>query len=583
MRRPRAKLQVSTFPFLAVLLCAMGALLLLLFIMDRRAKITAQCQVNELHAKRQERTKAEEDLRQAEWEKAKAALHNSLLEQQNQLNSQAKDLQSNLSDAGKNLDLVQARHLDLQRKLDNESAKIAGLHGQIAGQQSGLQESVKKENASKAELLAAAKELAELERAFQQLRALRERDKETYSVVPYRGKRGDGRLPIYVECVSAGVLFHPEKKLVHGFELTPASVRDEVERRHGPLAIQKATKGKGEEPSGPYVLFLIRPDGIANYYKAQSALKGYQLDFGYELVDQHWTLDFSDSNPRGGPAGQLAKDQPLPVLPPFGAIGGARLDGPVGQPVNGGGAKPGGALGAQGNGGLGSAPIAIVPPSGIGGGGPLIPAPTMPDGPPRIGAFGGTPGKGSSFTPITGQPSLKPIASSNDTQPGGGTNPLGVNTSLLPRTDSAGTKPGTTSTSAGGAGSSGIGNEDTKPRPTFGADQAKKPASQPPPVRVVGNKEFLITIDCQSDTVTVSPGSMHFQWTAANQQGADKALVQSVANLIARRQASVRPGEPPYRPLIRFQVSREGLRMYYHVYPLLELLRVPMTRENVEE
>ena len=39
MRRPRSKLQVSTFPFLAVLLCAMGSLLLFLFIMDRRAKI----------------------------------------------------------------------------------------------------------------------------------------------------------------------------------------------------------------------------------------------------------------------------------------------------------------------------------------------------------------------------------------------------------------------------------------------------------------------------------------------------------------------------------------------------------------
>jgi len=38
MRR-RHKLEVSTFPFLAVLLCAMGALILLLLIMDRRAKI----------------------------------------------------------------------------------------------------------------------------------------------------------------------------------------------------------------------------------------------------------------------------------------------------------------------------------------------------------------------------------------------------------------------------------------------------------------------------------------------------------------------------------------------------------------
>ena len=37
MRTRRHKLQVSTFPFLAVLLCAMGALLLVLLVMDRRA------------------------------------------------------------------------------------------------------------------------------------------------------------------------------------------------------------------------------------------------------------------------------------------------------------------------------------------------------------------------------------------------------------------------------------------------------------------------------------------------------------------------------------------------------------------
>lgn len=554
MRRPRTKLQVSTFPFLAVLLCAMGALLLLLFIMDRRAKIAAQHQVNEMHAKRQARTQAEEEARQAEWEKAKAALHQSLMDQQAQLLAKSKGVQSSLVEASQKLDIVQARHVDLQSKIDRESTKIADLHLQIASQQSGLQESIKKENASQAELLAAARELAELERAFQQLRALRERDKETYSVVPYRGKRGDGRTPIYVECAGDGVAFHPEKKLLRGFDLSPNAVRDEVERRHGPLAIQRAMKDKNpHEAAGPYVLFLVRPDGIANYYKAQSALKGYHLDFGYELVDQHWVLDFSDSKPRSGPAGQLAKDLPLPVLPPFG--GAASKDGAPAAPPKGGGLY----AGSPGS-------------PGLGGGSLRPPTLTMPESPPRVGLIGGTPGKGQAFTPINGQPSLKPIASSND----GSSNPIGVSTSPLPRTDSVGVKPGN------GAPAVRSDETNTRPMPVFGAEPTKKPA-QPPLGRVVGNKDFLITIECQADAVTVSPGSMRFQWTAANQQAADQALVQSIANLIARRQASVRSGEPPYRPLIRFQVSREGLRMYYHVYPLLEQLRVPMTRENSED
>src|ERR1700722_9974659 len=105
MRRPRAKLEVSTFPFLAVLLCVMGSLLLLLFIMDRRAKIAAQYRVTEELQARKERTKAEEDARQAEWEKAKNALHQTLLAQQQKLTGESKGLEQNLDLASKNLAL----------------------------------------------------------------------------------------------------------------------------------------------------------------------------------------------------------------------------------------------------------------------------------------------------------------------------------------------------------------------------------------------------------------------------------------------------------------------------------------------
>src|SRR6266498_3797412 len=106
MRRSRSKLQVSTFPFLAVLLCAMGALLLLLFIMDRRAKMAAQHTVSVAVADRKKRTQAEEEARQAEWEKAREGLHQTLLEQQNYLIADAKGLQQNLDDTGKKLTIV---------------------------------------------------------------------------------------------------------------------------------------------------------------------------------------------------------------------------------------------------------------------------------------------------------------------------------------------------------------------------------------------------------------------------------------------------------------------------------------------
>src|SRR5215475_10489355 len=47
MRRRRQGLQVNTFPFLAVLLCAMGSLILLLLVIDRRAKAVARAKAQQ--------------------------------------------------------------------------------------------------------------------------------------------------------------------------------------------------------------------------------------------------------------------------------------------------------------------------------------------------------------------------------------------------------------------------------------------------------------------------------------------------------------------------------------------------------
>ena len=52
--------------------------------------------------------------------------------------------------------------------------------------------------------------------------------------------------------------------------------------------------------------------------------------------------------------------------------------------------------------------------------------------------------------------------------------------------------------------------------------------------------------------------------------------------MVARRQASVRAGEPPYRPQIRFLVRPDGKRAYYQAYPALESLQLPMFQQNLD-
>lgn len=113
--------------------------------------------------------------------------------------------------------------------------------------------------------------------------------------------------------------------------------------------------------------------------------------------------------------------------------------------------------------------------------------------------------------------------------------------------------------------------------PPPGPKPKDPPVAKSPPSRLLGNRDFIITIECNEHGATVLPGGQEFSLQQAER------LAQHVQKLIARRQASVRPGEPPYRPQLRFSVQADGLRTYFRVYPPLEQLRLPMSRENVED
>ena len=136
---------------------------------------------------------------------------------------------------------------------------------------------------------------------------------------------------------------------------------------------------------------------------------------------------------------------------------------------------------------------------------------------------------------------------------------------------------------SGGSETKSGGADDGLPQstPSFGREDAKKPT--PPPLRLLGNRDFIITIDCYADHATVFPSGLQYRWSGPNPNASDKALVDAVSNLITRRQATVRTGEPAYRPVIRIQVAPDGLRTYLRIYPLLAPLNVMMTRENVRD
>src|SRR5205085_11343824 len=121
--------------------------------------------------------------------------------------------------------------------------------------------------ASQAELARLAADLDQMEQALRDLKALRERQKQTYSLVPYFGRHGDNRRPLYVECTAVGLVFHPDRTTLDGPALLPLTIRAEVERRIARQRGEPGTAdGKGDKAElTPYLLMLVRPDGISSY------------------------------------------------------------------------------------------------------------------------------------------------------------------------------------------------------------------------------------------------------------------------------------------------------------------------------
>src|SRR6516162_5840027 len=88
MRQRTRPLQVSTFPFLAVLLCAMGSLILLLLVIDRRAKAVARAKALEAASRTAVEDARVAAARAAELERRRLALHALLATQEGELAGQ---------------------------------------------------------------------------------------------------------------------------------------------------------------------------------------------------------------------------------------------------------------------------------------------------------------------------------------------------------------------------------------------------------------------------------------------------------------------------------------------------------------
>ena len=267
----RADNPVSLFPFLSVLICTMGMLILLLVVISRNARTQAaeqigvntdeiiaeldvEAQTLEVFARDLQQTKAR-TITDIENEKARLATLDSIIEN---MVAETKRAETDIR--------------ELENNQGSQNSEVGQLKEALAAKREALQ-------------------LAEAE--LKQLQEHVAEKKGSYAIIPYRGINGTERRPMYIECRKDCVIIQPEGIVLREDDFLTASHPD------NPLdAILRAASLHYTEqervPRGtkPYPLILVRPDGIDSYYAVRESIKSWGEQFGYELVESDWNLEF---------------------------------------------------------------------------------------------------------------------------------------------------------------------------------------------------------------------------------------------------------------------------------------------------
>jgi hypothetical protein len=334
MRR-RHHLQVSTFPFLAVLLCAMGSLILLLLVIDRRAKAVARLKVEAAIAQEAARDQEADAQRQAEWERRRRELHSRLASENQDVAAQLGTLEKKAVETAGRLRDARAQGMTLDQQLSIARTSLDQWENQLSLKRAQSDKAAREKQDGKNDLTQLTAELLRLETTLNELKTARRQSSQMYSLVPYRGQRGDNRKPIYIECTADGVILHPDRLSLCGPSVGLLDVRKEIERRLVNSPQIQTNSGTGATANS-YLLLLVRPGGVSTYYRVLRSLDGLKVDYGYELLDQEWILDF----PRDGetPLQQpwmLAQqvDSPRPPSSNARRIQGLKSNGSIPEPV----------------------------------------------------------------------------------------------------------------------------------------------------------------------------------------------------------------------------------------------------------
>lgn len=270
-RKPSDAPKSALFTFLDVLTCTMGLLILLLVAIAAQARNQAQALAD---ASRTRNTAAE----QQAWD---------------EMHRQIESMRTAREQAAAAL----ARRRATLEDLEDQSRRLADELAELEAARLALEKVLSGDPTAEhqADLRRLQARISEMQDRLAKARKNAATASESFAIVPYEGPNQTRRRPIYIECRADGVVLQPEGILLtqHDFE-GPMGPGNPLAAgvRAAEQYLKRNQQSSQRESGEPYPMLLVRPDGIESYYAARNALRSWGADFGYELVDQEWKLDY---------------------------------------------------------------------------------------------------------------------------------------------------------------------------------------------------------------------------------------------------------------------------------------------------
>ncbi len=261
----------SLFPFLAVLLCTVGALILMLVMIVGQSQASVKQAIDDRAEKAEELRAQVELVRESfrgDREKIQLEIESKRMALQS-LEKQTSDLSKELEQLKKTSELID-KDLTADDSVEKVDEALSDMQKQLEEAAERLKTKLSKPTNTK----------------------------PVFAIIPYEGGNGTHRRPIYLECRADGILIQPEGIFIGIKDLRPPYGPG------NPLDAALRTARNYYAPNSEslntsaYPLLVVRSSGIRTYALARMAMAGWDDQFGYELIEDDMELAYPQSESR---------------------------------------------------------------------------------------------------------------------------------------------------------------------------------------------------------------------------------------------------------------------------------------------